>query len=459
MRFERLASSREVARSRKNVTETRKTSTSKTDIQRATGRRSRPTPETVLNANPPLQDASRAAEAQTAVFAVVLALSVCHLLNDMMQSMLAAIYPMLKTNYHLSFGQIGFLTFAFQVTASLLQPMIGAYADKRPLTYSLPVGMGFTFVGLITLALAGHYSYLVTGACMVGIGSAVFHPESSRVARLASGGLHGTAQSVFQVGGNIGSAAGPLLAAFIVVPSGQRSVIWFSLAALLGMIMLSRVSAWYGRHRRASAHRGSGDSAPRFPRKIVARTITVLVALVFSKFVYMASMTSYFIFFLMHKFHLGVQAAQVHLFLFLAAVAVGTLIGGPIGDRIGAKRVIWVSILGILPFTLALPYADLTWTTVLSVVIGVVLASAFPAIIVFAQEILPGRVGMVAGLFFGFAFGLGGIAAAALGELADLKGIEWVYSVCSFLPALGLLAVFLPDIRRMELHEGAPLKA
>ena len=411
-----------------------------------------------MNANPPLQNASNAAEAQTAVFAIVLALSLCHLLNDMMQSLLPAIYPMLKLNYGLSFGQIGFLTFAFQVTASLLQPMIGAYADKRPLTYSLPVGMGFTFVGLVTLALAGHYSYLILGACMVGIGSAVFHPESSRVARLASGGLHGTAQSVFQVGGNIGSAAGPLLAAFIVVPAGQKSVVWFSLAALLGMIVLSRVSAWYGRHRRATARSGSGESAPRFPRRVVARTITVLVALVFSKFVYMASMTSYFIFYLMHRFGLSVQAAQVHLFLFLGAVALGTVIGGPIGDRIGAKRVIWVSILGILPFTLALPYADLTWTTVLSVTIGVVLASAFPAIIVFGQEILPGRVGMVAGLFFGFAFGLGGIAAAALGALADLKGIEWVYSACSFLPALGLLAVFLPDIRRMKTgEEGAPL--
>lgn len=411
-----------------------------------------------MNANPPLRDSSNAADVQTAAFAVVLSLSVCHLLNDMMQSMLAAIYPMLKANYRLSFGQIGLLTFAYQVTASLLQPLIGAYADKRPLTYSLPVGMGFTFIGLIILALAGHYNYLIVGACMVGIGSAVFHPESSRVARLASGGLHGTAQSVFQVGGNIGSAAGPLLAAFIVVPAGQKSVIWFSLAALLGMVMLSRVSAWYGRHRRASARKGPAESTAGFPRKVAVRAIAVLAALVFSKFVYMASMTSYFIFFLMHKFHLGVQAAQVHLFLFLAAVAVGTLIGGPIGDRVGAKRVIWVSILGILPFTLLLPYADLTWTTVLSVVIGVVLASAFPAIIVFAQEIVPGRVGMVAGLFFGLAFGLGGIAAAALGELADLKGIEWVYSVCSFLPALGLLAVFLPDIRRMGAGEGVPLK-
>jgi MFS transporter, FSR family, fosmidomycin resistance protein len=417
-------------------------------------------PETAeVNANPPLQNASHAAEAQKAVFAVVLALSLCHFLNDMMQSMLAAIYPMLKANYGLSFGQIGLLTFAFQVTASLLQPMIGAYADRRPLTYSLPVGMAFTFAGLITLALAGHYAFLILGACLVGIGSAVFHPESSRVARLASGGRHGTAQSIFQVGGNIGSASGPLLAAFIVVPSGQRSVVWFSLAALIGMMVLGRVSGWYGRHRRASARKGPADRTLQFPRPIVIRTVAVLVTLVFSKFVYMASMTSYLIFYLMHKFGLSVQAAQLHLFLFLGAVALGTVIGGPVGDRIGTKRVIWVSILGILPFTLMLPYADLAWTTALSMVIGVVLASAFPSIIVFGQEMLPGRVGMVAGLFFGLAFGLGGIAAAALGQLADLKGIEWVYSACSFLPALGLLAVFLPDVRRMKVMEPVPAEA
>lgn len=408
-----------------------------------------------MNANPPLGRT----DTNKAVFTVVFALSLCHLLNDMMQSMLAAIYPMLKTNYGLTFGQIGFLTFAFQVTASLLQPLIGTYADKRPLTYSLPVGMAFSFIGLFALAFAGHYAFLILGACLIGVGSSVFHPESSRVARLASGGRHGTAQSVFQVGGNIGQASGPLLAAFIVVPSGQTSVAWFSLAALLGIIVLSRVSAWYGAHRRASARKGTVDRTSPFPAKTVRRTLLVLVMLMFSKFVYMASMSSYFIFFLMHRFGIGVQAAQVHLFLFMGAVAFGTLIGGPLADRIGTKRVIWVSILGILPFTLALPYASLAWTTVLSMIIGVTLASAFPSIIVFAQEILPGRVGMVAGLFFGLAFGMGGIAAAVLGQLADIYGIDWVYTVCSFLPAIGLLAVFLPDIRRMQAPETAPAGA
>ncbi|MCG6856782.1 MAG: MFS transporter [Salaquimonas sp.] len=385
------------------------------------------------------------AEASRTVFAVVLALGLCHFLNDMMQSMLAAIYPMLKANYSLSFGQIGFLTFAFQFTASLLQPLIGAYADKRPLTFSLPVGMAFTFCGLIALAFANHYVLLVAGACLVGLGSAVFHPESSRIARLASGGRHGTAQSLFQVGGNAGTASGPLLAAFIVVPAGQTSVAWFSLAALVGILVLTRVSFWYAHHH-VRAKRASARPVAQFPRKTVVRTIGVLVALMFSKFVYMASMTSYFIFFLIHKFGIGVQAAQFHLFVYLGAVALGTVIGGPIGDRIGTRRVIWISILGILPFTLAMPYADLTWTTILSVIIGMVLASAFPSIIVFAQEILPGRVGMVAGMFFGLAFGMGGIAAAALGQLADATSIEFVYKVCSFLPALGLLAVFLPNI-------------
>ncbi|MCB1476282.1 MAG: MFS transporter [Rhodobiaceae bacterium] len=365
-----------------------------------------------------------------------------------MQSLLAAIYPMLKVNYDLTFAQIGLLTFAFQVTASLLQPAIGAYADKRPLTYSLPVGMTFTFCGLFLLAWASHYWMLVFGACLVGMGSAVFHPESSRVARLASGGRHGTAQALFQVGGNVGSAIGPLLAAFIVVPAGQASVAWFSVAALAGMIVLTRVSHWYGAHRRAAAKRISAPEVSPFARRTVVFTLAVLVMLIFSKYVYMASMVSYFTFYLIHKFGLSVQAAQIHLFLFLGAVAFGTLIGGPIGDRIGTKRVIWVSILGVLPFTLALPYADLTWTTVLSMVIGMVLASAFPAIIVFAQELLPGRVGFVAGIFFGLAFGLSGISAAVLGQVADWKGIEYVYSICSFLPAIGLLTVLLPDIRR-----------
>ncbi len=387
------------------------------------------------------------ASGEAAVYSVVIALGACHFLNDMMQSMLAAIYPMLKSNYGLDFGQIGILTLTFQVTASLLQPLIGAYADKRPLSYSLPVGMGCTFAGLILLAFAGHYWALLVGASCIGLGSAVFHPESSRVARLASGGRHGTAQSIFQVGGNLGTAAGPLLAAFIILPAGQASVAWFSLAALIGVVVLTRVGGWYGRYRAGAAKRAVPRPAACFSRKRVTGTLTVLALLVFSKYIYLASLTSYYIFYLMHKFGMSVRDAQFHLFLFLGAVAVGTLAGGPIGDRIGRKSVIWLSILGVLPFTLVLPYANLFWTSALSVVIGLLLASAFPAIVVFAQEMVPDRVGMVAGLFFGFAFGMGGIAAAVLGQIADARGIEYVYRLCSFLPAIGLLTVFLPNTR------------
>ncbi|MGN6548594.1 MAG: MFS transporter [Pararhizobium sp.] len=400
------------------------------------------------------QTALPRSSADTTALAVVIALSGCHFLNDMMQSMLAAIYPMLKTNYNLDFGQIGFLTLTFQVTASLLQPLIGAYADKRPLTYSLPVGMASTFIGLILLAFAGHYRLLLLGAGFVGLGSAVFHPESSRVARLASGGKHGTAQSIFQVGGNVGSAIGPLLAAFIILPAGQKSVAWFSVAALVGIIVLTKVGGWYGRYRVNAAKKPAPVFVSPYSRRRVVFTLVVLALLVFSKYIYLASLTSYYIFYLMHKFAIPVQDAQVYLFLFLGAVAVGTLIGGPIGDRIGRKRVIWCSILGVLPFTLALPYADLFWTAILSMVIGVILASAFPAIVVYAQEMVPGRVGMVAGLFFGFAFGMGGIAAAVLGQVADARGIEFVYSVCSFLPLIGLLTIFLPNVREEPASAG-----
>ena len=395
---------------------------------------------------------------ETAVYTVVIALGACHFLNDMMQSMLAAIYPMLKTNYGLDFGQIGILTLTFQVTASLLQPLIGAYADKRPLSYSLPVGMGSTLVGLILLAFAGHYWTLLLGAACIGIGSAVFHPESSRVARLASGGRHGTAQSIFQVGGNIGTAIGPLLAAFIILPAGQTSVAWFSVAALVGVVVLTRIGSWYGRYRAQAAKKSAPKSLPPYSRRKVTGILTVLALLVFSKYIYLASLTSYFIFYLMHKFALSVQDAQFHLFLFLGAVALGTLAGGPIGDRIGRKSVIWLSILGVLPFTLALPYANLFWTTVLTVVIGLLLASAFPAIVVFAQEMVPQRIGAVAGLFFGFAFGMGGIAAAVLGQIADARGIDYVYHLCSFLPMIGLLTVLLPDTRAVTGESGVNLK-
>ncbi|MDF1609988.1 MFS transporter [Hoeflea sp. YIM 152468] len=380
----------------------------------------------------------------SAAFSVVVALSICHFLNDTMQSVLAAIYPILKINYALSFTQIGLLTFAFQFTASLLQPAIGAYTDKRPIGYALPVGMGFTLIGLLLLSSAGYYALLLVAAGLVGFGSAVFHPESSRIARLASGGRHGTAQSVFQVGGNVGTASGPLLAAFIIVPNGQASVVWFGLAALCGMVILTWVSRWYGEFRRAAAGRPVPDTRLAHSRRRVILALVVLALLVFTKNIYVASFTSFYTFFVIERFDVSVQDAQVLLFVFLGAMAAGTLIGGPIGDRIGTKLVIWVSILGVLPFTLLLPYADLFWTAVLTAVIGVVLASAFPAIVVFAQELVPGRVGLIAGVFFGFAFGMGGIAAAVMGQVADVKGIIYVYQICSFLPFLGLLTIFLP---------------
>jgi FSR family fosmidomycin resistance protein-like MFS transporter len=381
-------------------------------------------------------------------FTILATISVCHLLNDMMQSLLPAIYPILKAGYSLSFAQIGVLTFAFQITASLLQPLVGLYIDRKPKPYSLAIGMGFTLVGLLLLSSAPSYGLLLLAAALIGTGSSVFHPESSRVARMASGGQHGLAQSLFQVGGNAGSAIGPLLAALIVLRYGQSSVAWFSLAALLGMFLLVQVGHWYkvhGLQRLKARSPRPGENAGR-SRRHVMFAIAILIALVFSKFFYMASMTSYYTFYLITRFHVSVQSAQLHLFVFLASVAIGTLVGGPIGDRIGRKAVIWASILGVLPFTLLLPYANLFWTGALSVPIGVILASAFPAIIVYAQELLPARVGAVAGTFFGFAFGLGAVGAAALGQLADMTSIIYVYHVCSFLPAIGLLAGFLPNI-------------
>ncbi len=389
-------------------------------------------------------------------FAILAAISVCHLLNDMMQSLLPAIYPMLKSNYGLDFGQIGVLTFTFQFTASLLQPLVGLYIDRKPKPYSLAVGMSFTLTGLVLLAYAHNYAVLLLAAALVGTGSSVFHPESSRVARMASGGRHGLAQSLFQVGGNAGTAIGPLLAAFIVLRFGQSSVAWFSLAALLGIFLLIHVGHWYKGHGIARIKSRAARHAAHvaLSRGRVKLAIAVLIALIFSKFFYMASMTSYYTFYLISRFHVSVQSAQIHLFVFLGAVAVGTIAGGPIGDRVGRKAVIWVSILGVLPFTLMLPYANLFWTGVLSVPIGIVLASAFPAIVVYAQELMPSRVGAVAGLFFGFAFGLGGIGAAVLGELADATSIGFVFQVCSFLPVIGLLAGFLPHVetesRRMR---------
>lgn len=383
------------------------------------------------------------------LFAILAAISFCHLLNDMVQSLIPAIYPILKSSFHLDFGQIGLITLTYQMTASLLQPLVGSYTDRKPHPYSLPVGMTFTLVGLIFLALAPTFGMLLLAAALVGMGSSVFHPESSRVARLASGGQHGLAQSVFQVGGNTGSAVGPLLAAFIVLPTGQRSIAWFSLAALIGIMVLMRVGAWYKKHPVRKGLAAKGDERHlKLPRKKIVIAMAVLVALVFSKYFYLASLTSYYTFYLINRFHVSVRSSQIYLFIFLGAVAAGTVIGGPVGDRFGRKLVIWCSILGVLPFTLVLPYANLFWTPILTVIIGLVLASAFSAILVYAQDLLPGSIGMVSGIFFGFAFGMGGIGAAVLGEIADHTSIGFVYKICSFLPVIGLLTAFLPNLRK-----------
>ncbi len=392
-----------------------------------------------LSAGPRKPDASRT------VFGILFAISACHLINDMLQSLLPAVYPILAGRFRLSYGQVGLITLTFQAVGSLLQPAIGLYTDRHPKPFSLAIGMGSTLIGLLVLSRAPSFHAILLGAALVGLGSAVFHPESSRVARLASGGRHGMAQSLFQVGGNAGSAIGPLLAAFIVLPFGQSSIAWFAAAALLGVIILARVGAWYGGRVRGAPIRRPAASHGLHPRR-VAFALGILAALVFSKFVYFASLTNYYTFYLIHRFGLSVRDAQLHLFLLLGAVAVGTFAGGPIGDRIGRKRVIWASILGVLPFTLALPHAGLTGTAILSVLIGLILSSAFSTIIVFAQELSPGRVGAIAGLFFGLAFGMGGLGAAGLGLLADRTGIDFVYQVCSVLPALGILTVLLPDL-------------
>jgi MFS transporter, FSR family, fosmidomycin resistance protein len=382
-----------------------------------------------------------------AVFSVLAAVSVCHLLNDMVQSLLPSIYPILKVTFHLNFGQIGLISLVYQVVASLLQPFIGLYTDKRPMPYALAVGMCFTLVGIGLLATAPTFSMLLAASAVVGIGSAIFHPESSRIARLASGGQHGFAQSFFQVGGNTGSAIGPLLAALIVLPRGQFGVAWFSLAAIAGILVLIQVGRWRSHHlARATSGHLHIDHGPSLPRRSVLRALAVLAALIFSKYFYLASMVGYFTFYLMTRFHVSVRSSQLHLFVFLGAAAAGTFFGGPIGDRIGPRYVIWGSILGVLPFTLLLPYANFFWTGILSAIIGFVIASAFSAIVVYAQELMPGRVGLVSGIFFGLAFGMGGIGAAVLGHIADLTSIVFVYRVCAWLPAIGLLTGLLPDL-------------
>lgn len=389
--------------------------------------------------------APRSAAAAT-TYSVIIAVSACHMLNDIMQSLLTSIYPLLKENYALDFVQIGLLTMAFQVTASLLQPAIGMVTDRWPMPFSLPVGMGSSFVGLILLAYAHSFPMLVLGACMIGLGSAIFHPESSRVARLASGGRHGLAQSMFQVGGNAGTAIGPLLAAFIVLPFGQTSVAWFSVVALIGMMILTWVGNWYAGERRNAASRPIASRTLPLPRGRVAWALIVLIVLTTTKNAYLSSLSSYFTFYTIGRFGLDVRDAQLMLFLFLGSSAVGVFLGGPIGDRFGARFVIWFSILGVIPFALMLPYANLFWTGVLTVLIGLIFSSAFSNIVVFAQELVPGRVGLIAGIFFGFSFGAGGLAAALLGGVADSHGIDYVYKLCSYMPLLGILTIFLPRL-------------
>jgi len=398
--------------------------------------------------------------AQGAVFSIIMALSFSHFLNDMMQSLVPALYPMWKSEYGLSFAQIGLISLVTQVTSSLLQPAVGLFSDHRPQPYSLAVGMGATLIGLLLLASAGSYAVLISAAALVGVGSAVFHPEASRVARLASGGRHGLAQSLFQVGGNIGSSLGPILAAFIVIPRGQASIAWFSSAALLAMTVLFGVGNWYRREHAGPARTGARRSMERshLPRCKVAWSVAILLTLVFSKSFYTSSLNSFYTFYLISRFQVSVETAQIYLFAFLAAVAAGTLIGGPVGDRIGRKRVLWISIVGVLPFALMLPYVGLFWTGILTVVIGLVLASASSAIIVYALELMPGKIGTVAGLFFGLSFGMAGIGAVALGRLADATSIDFVYQVCAFLPLLGLLTVLLPDLgREQRTRLAAPL--
>jgi len=388
-------------------------------------------------------------------FSILAGISVSHLLNDTIQSLIPAIYPLLKASLALSFAQIGLLTLTLQVTASLLQPLVGLYTDRRPTPYSLVIGMTFSLVGLLLLAAAATYAAVLVAAGLMGIGSSIFHPESSRIARMASGGRHGFAQSLFQVGGNLGSSFGPLLAAFLVVPRGQTSIAWCSLLALAAIVVLWRIGNWSRAHRRIARPPEHGNLRPAvtMSKRGIGWSIAILGALIFSKYFYLASLSSYYTFYLIDKFHVGVRTAQVDLFVFLAAVAAGTILGGPVGDRIGPKYVIWGSILGVLPFTLLLPHATLFWTPILTVVIGLILASAFSAILVYAQELIPGRVGLISGVFFGFAFGMGGLGAALLGQLADHIGIEAVYRVCAFLPLIGVLAAFLPDPKAAKEEE------
>lgn len=394
------------------------------------------------------QESQNTLTAQQTVFPILIALSLSHLLNDTLQSLIPSIYPMVKDSFHLTFSQIGLITFTFQVSASILQPLVGTFTDKRPQPYALAIGMCFTMIGLITLSMASSFHIVLVSVGLIGIGSAVFHPEASRVARMASGGRHGMAQSLFQVGGNAGSSLGPLLAALILLPYGREQIVWFSLVALIAIAILSWVGTWYKNNMPVTIKKSAvqGEQSSHLTKGKVGISIAILLLLIFSKYIYMASLSSYFTFYLIDKFGVSIQSSQMYLFAFLFAVAAGTFIGGPVGDRIGRKYVIWISILGVAPFALLLPYVNLFWTGVLSVVIGLILSSAFSAILVYAQELIPGKVGMISGLFFGFAFGIGGIGSALLGNLADKTSIEYVFSICSFLPLIGLLTGFLPNL-------------
>ncbi len=390
----------------------------------------------------------RAARPARTSFRVLGMISTAHMINDMMQSLIVAIYPILKGEFALSFTQIGLISLTYQLTASLLQPLVGLYTDSKPVPYSLPVGMTFTFGGLVLLAYSPDFAMVLVAAALVGTGSSIFHPESSRVARMASGGRHGLAQSLFQVGGNTGSALGPLVAAAVIVPHGKSSVAWFAMVALVGIVLLLQVSKWHGANPVIAARGAPNAQASTLSRRHVAGAVAVLLVLIFSKYFYIASISSFYTFYLIEKFGLSVQSAQMHLFLFLAASAAGTLIGGPVGDRIGRKPVIWGSILGVAPFALALPHVGLGLTTLFTILIGLILSSAFSAILVYAQELIPGKVGAVSGLFFGFAFGMGGLGAAALGILADRTSIDFVYTVCAYLPLLGVVTALLPSTRK-----------
>nr|WP_068891031.1 MFS transporter [Pedobacter panaciterrae] len=390
---------------------------------------------------------------QKTVYSILFTISFTHLLNDMMQSVIPAVYPLLKETFKFSFTQIGMITFTFQLTASLLQPFVGFYTDRKPRPFSLAMGMGFTLIGLIMLSMASSFFLILISVSLIGMGSSVFHPESSRVAYLASGGKKGLAQSIFQLGGNAGGAIGPLLAALIVMPYGQFYIIWFALAAILAILVLIQVGKWYQGHlylKKTNPAVASVDNGPAISKRRVTISLTILMVLIFSKYFYMASMTSYFTFYLIEKFHVSVQQSQLYLFAFLAAVAAGTVIGGPLGDRFGRKYIIWISILGAAPFTLLLPYVGLMWTVILAILIGVIISSAFSAILVYATDLVPGKVGMIAGLFFGFAFGMGGVGSAVLGWLADRTSIEYIFKVCAFLPLIGIITGFLPNIEHKK---------